>query len=164
MWTQNTGRAVWSMWRRVDDMNIVGQIKVDMAPVSAVMKRLGVTARGDVQAFTTNMVNHRITRYMPFRSGVLSTKMKFIKSPTEIEVVGPYAHFQYEGKVWIYPPTGSTWAPKYGMKEKTDRPLDQKTGTKNDRAGPFWDRRLMAAEGAAMRQELQDYVDRRAGR
>ena len=145
-------------------MNIVGRIKVDMKPVSAVLRGLGVTAQGDVQAYATKMVWHRITRYMPFRSGALSTKKKFIKSPAELEVSGPYAHFQYEGKVWIYPPTGSTWAPKYGMKEKTDRPLDQKTGTKNDRAGPFWDRRLMAAEGAAMRQELQDYVNRRVGR
>lgn len=145
-------------------MNIVGSIKVDMKPVSAVMDRLGVTARGDVQMQATRMVAQRITRYMPYRSGVLSTKLKFIKSPTEIEVLGPYAHFQYEGKVWIYPPTGSTYAPKYEKKEKTDRDLDQKTGAKNDRAGPHWDRRLIAAEGDAMRADLQAYVDRRAGK
>ena len=35
--------------------------------------------------------------------------------------------------------------------------------TKNPQAGPLWDRRLMAAEGAVMRQELQDYVNRRTG-
>lgn len=145
-------------------MNVVGRIKVDMKPVKSVMNGLGVTARGDVQMQATRMVAQRITRYMPYRSGVLSTKLKFIKSPTEIEVLGPYAHFQYEGKVWIYPPTGSTYAPKYGAKKKTDRDLDQKTGTKNDRAGPFWDRRLIAAEGEAMRQDLQEYVNRRAGK
>lgn len=136
-------------------------IKVDMKPVNAVLKRLGVSPDGDVQAQVTNIVFHRLTRYMPFRTGVLSTELKKIKSPTEILVEGPYAHFQYEGKVWIYPPTGSTWAPKYGMKEKTDRPLDQKTGSKNDRAGPYWDRRLMAAEGDAIAADIQDYVDKR---
>ena len=34
--------------------------------------------------------------------------------------------------------------------------------TKNPRAGPFWDRRLTAAEGRQMAAELQDYVRRRA--
>lgn len=150
------------MWRRVDNMNVVGRIKVDMAPVSTIMKRLGVTPDGSVQAFATKMVNHRITRYMPFRGGVLSQKIKFIKSPTEIEVSGPYANFQYEGKVWIYPPTGSTYAPKYGMKEKTNRNLTYDK-SKNERAGPHWDRALMAAEGAQMAEDLQAYVDRRAG-
>lgn len=155
-------------------MNVVGHIKVDMAPVSSIMRRLGVTPDGKVQEFVTNMVNHRITRYMPFRSSVLATKAKIpgsehledrkrITGPTEITVFGPYAHFQYEGKVWIYPPTGSTWAPKDGMKEKTNRDLTYDK-SKNQRAGPHWDRRLMAAEGDAMRQDLQDYVNRRAGR
>lgn len=144
-------------------MNIVGRIKVDMDPVSEIMNRLGVTAQGDVQIHFTNMVDHRITRYMPLRAGVMALKKKRIKSSTEIEVATPYAHFQNEGKVWIYPPTGSTWAPKDGKKEKTDQDLtyDQ---SKNQEAGAHWDRALMAAEGAAMQRDLQDYVDRRAGK
>ena len=139
------------------------RIKVDMAPMNTILVRLGVTPNGDVQAHATKMVMHRISRYMPYRSGVLALKLKFMKSPTEFEVEGPYAHFQYAGKVWIYPPTGSTWAPKYGKKEETDRDLTYDK-TKNPQAGPFWDRRLMAAEGAAMRQDLQNYINRRAGR
>ncbi len=141
----------------------IEKIKVDMSPMNTVLTRLGVTPVGDVQKQVTKIVAHRITRYMPFRNGVLSTKLKFIKSPTEIEVLGPYAHFQYEGKAWIYPPTGSTWAPKYGMKAKTDRNLTYDL-SKNPEAGAHWDRRLVAAEGAAMQQDLQEYVNRRAGR
>ena len=155
-------------------MKVKTKVKVDMAPVSSIMKRLGVTPDGEVQAFVTNMVNHRITRYMPFRSSVLATKAKIpgsehledrkrITGPTEITVLGPYAHFQYEGKVWIYPPTGSTWAPKGGMKEKTDDDLTYDKG-KNPEAGSHWDRALMAAEGDAMRQDLQDYINWRAGK
>ena len=145
-------------------MNIVGHIKVDMAPVSTVMKRLGVTAQGDVQRFHTANVVRRIQRYMPYRSGAM-IKLMIVHSPADepfIHVDAPYAHFQYEGKVWIYPPTGSTWAPKYGMKKKTDRDLTYDK-SKNPEAGAHWDRALMAAEGDAMRQELQDYVGRRAG-
>ena len=36
---------------------------------------------------------------------------------------GPYAHFLYHGKVMIYPPTGSTWAPAKAHKVVTDRDL-----------------------------------------
>lgn len=152
-------------------MKVNTKVKVDMAPVQQVMKRLGVTPDGEVQAFVTNMVNHRITRYMPFRSSVLATKAKIpgtehledqkrITGPTEITVFGSYAHFQYEGKVWIYPPTGSTWTPKYGMKEKTDRNLTYDK-SKNPEAGSHWDRHLMAAEGAAMAEAVQTFVNRR---
>lgn len=36
---------------------------------------------------------------------------------------GPYANFLYRGKVMIYPPTGSTWAPARAHKVVTDRDL-----------------------------------------
>ena len=152
-------------------MNVKAKVKVDMVPVQQVMKRLGVTPDGDVQGFVTNMVNHRITRYMPFRSSALATKTKVpgsehlseakkkITGPTEITVLGPYAHFQFMGKVWIYKPTGSTWAPKYGAKVETSRNLTYDK-SKNPEAGPFWDRRLVAAEGAAMAADVQKYVDK----
>lgn len=154
-------------------MKVKTKVKVDMAPVQQVMKRLGVTPDGDVQGQVTNMVNHRITRYMPFRSSALATKTKVpggehlaetkkkITGPTEITVLGPYAHFQYMGKVWIYPPTGSTYAPKYAAKAETDRDLTYDKN-KNPAAGPFWDRALISAEGAAMAADVQEYINRRA--
>ena len=149
------------------------KIKVDMKPVNTILTRLGVDKTGDVQMQTTRIINQRITRYMPYRSGALSTKLKYIKSPTEIEVLGPYARYQYYGKVMVNAKTGKGPAliPGVGFRYKegtilkaTDRNLDQKTGTKNDRAGPRWDRRLMAAEGAQIAKEIQDYVDRKAGK
>ena len=36
--------------------------------------------------------------------------------------------------------------------------------TKNSRAGPYWDRRMMAAEGSSIRAEAQVYVNRKAGK
>ena len=55
-----------------------------MKPVDTILTRLGVNKTGDVQMQLTRIVNKRITRYMPFRTGVLSTKLKYISSPTEI--------------------------------------------------------------------------------
>lgn len=154
-------------------MQVVGRVRVDMKPVKQIMRRLGINSQGDVQKQATKMVWHRITRYMPFRSGALSTKLKIIESPTEIKVLGPYAHYQYCGKVWAYPDTGRAghltengWRsnPKK-LKVETDRDLSYEgSREKNPRAGPFWDRALMAAEGAQMQAELQAYVNRRAGK
>lgn len=77
------------------------RIKVDMKPVDTILTRLGVNKTGDVQMQLTRIVNKRITRYMPFRTGVLSTKLKYISSPTEITVMAPYARYQYYGKVMV---------------------------------------------------------------
>lgn len=144
------------------------RIKVDMKPVNAVLARLGVDKTGDVQQYVTNTVNRRITRYMPFRTGVLSTKLKLVKSPTEIEVLGPYACYQYYGKVMVDAETGKgpMNIPGVGLRfhkgavlKATDRDL-QYDKTKNPNAGPYWDRRLMAAEGEEIAAEVQDYVNR----
>ena len=63
-------------------MNIVGHIKVNMTPTSTVLRRLGVTAQGDVQRFHTANVRRRIQRYMPYRSGAM-IKLMIVHSPTD---------------------------------------------------------------------------------
>lgn len=161
------------------------KIKVNMKPVNTILTQLGVTPDGDVQAFATADINRRITRYMPYRSSALATKTKFfadkrggpehmsedgkrIKSPTEIEVVAPYAHAMYVGKVWVDPKTGKAgfltpngWRSRKGVpKVMSSRDYDYDK-TKNPQAGPFWDRRLMAAEGAQIAADIQKYIERR---
>ena len=148
-------------------VNVTG-IKVNMKPVITILNRLGVTPEGDVQAHVTKIVAHRMTRYMPIRSGVLANDKKQIKSPTEILVDGPYAHYQYEGVVWVDPVTHAAgfltangWRSRRGVpKVQTSRPLDYDR-SKNPEAGPHWDRRLMAAEGEAIAADVQDYIDKR---
>lgn len=154
-------------------MNVVGHIKVDMKPVSSVMKGLGVTARGDVQKFHTANVRRRIQKYMPYRSGA-TIKMMIIQSPAEepfIHVDVPYARMLYNGKVMVDPKTHAAgfltengWRSRKGVKKVVSNRDITYDKTKNPQAGPFWDRRLIADEGAAMRQDLQEYVNRRAGK
>lgn len=161
------------MWRQVDSVNIVGQIKVDMASAGAIMRRLGVTAQGDVQRFHTANVRRRIQRYMPYRSGA-TIKLMIAQSPADepfIHIDVPYARMLYYGKVMVDPQTGAAgfltengWRSRKGVPKVVSGRDIQYDQTKNPQAGPFWDRRLMSAEGEAMRRDLQDYVNRRAGR
>lgn len=143
------------------------RIKVNMEPVNVILIRLGIDKNGDVQKFLTNTINRRMTRYMPYRTSALSTKLKYVKSPTEIEVRGPYALYQYFGKVMVNSKTGKGPAliPGVGYRYKkgttlkaTERDLDQQTGTKNPKAGPFWDKRLMADEADAIASDVQTHV------
>ena len=147
-------------------------VKVNMKPVNTILTRLGVNKTGDVQMQATRIINQRITRYMPYRTGAMSTKLKYIKSPTEIEVAARYATYQYYGKVMVNAKTGKgpAFIPSVGYRYKkdtvlkaTDRDLDYDK-TKNPLAGPFWDKHIMAAEGSQIAAELQEYVDRKAGK
>lgn len=125
------------------------KVTVEMRPISQIIQAHGMGRNGAVQRFVTNTINRRITRYMPYRSGTLATKLKFIKSPTKIEVVAPYAKYTYYGKVMEGSPP----------KRVTDRPLNY-TKTFHPLAGPFWDRRLIQAEGKAIAKETEKYIGR----
>ena len=61
-------------------------------------------------------------KYVPARSGSL-TMRTHIENNNTIVYPGPYARFLYYGKVMIYEPTGSTFAPKGEHKVVTDRDL-----------------------------------------
>ena len=135
------------------------KVKLEMKPVGVILARLGIDKNGRVQRFLTETVNLRITRYMPYRAGVLSSKLKFVSSPTEITVNGPYARYQYYGKLWVDHITGSAFSPKYGWKVPTNTPLNYDK-FKNSRAGPFWDRRMMAAEKDAIVRDVQERIKR----
>ena len=148
------------------------RIKVEMKPVNTLLTRIGVDKNGDVQMQVTRIINNRITKYMPFRTGALATKLKRIKSPTEIEVAAPYALYMYYGKVMVNSKTGKgpAFIPGVGYRYRkgtvlkaTERDLNYDL-TKHPKAGPFWDRRMMASEAAQIAHDIQVYVNRRGGK
>ena len=144
-------------------------VQVKCKSASQIIRAQGLDRNGDVQRTWTNIVNRRISRYMPYRSGALSSKLKYISGPAEITVAAPYARYQYYGKVMVDPKINAagfltkdgTWRSRKGAaKVLTNRDLVYDT-SKNANAGPYWDRRLVAAEGDAMVQEIKAYIRRR---
>lgn len=143
------------------------RVKIHIDP-DAILLAHGLNDGGKAQRFLTNEVNRRITKFMPYRSGALSGKLKHVTAPNEITISAPYARYQYYGKVMIDPAINAagfltkdgTWRSRKGaVKVLTDRDLVYDT-TKNASAGPFWDRRMMAAEGDALIADLKDYIKR----
>lgn len=136
-------------------MNIVGHIKVNMKPVNQILKEKGLTRGGDVQRFHTANVLRRIVKYMPYRAGTI---IKLTIAQTDVNgtlIVTQAPQIRY----LFYGVAMEGRAPK----TVTDRPL-RYTKTKNPLAGPRWDEALVSAEGDAIQQDLQRYVDGRGTR
>lgn len=136
-------------------MKSTGKITLDMKPINQILKSKGLTAGGDIQRFHTANVLRRIQRYMPYRSGA-TIKLMIVQTDISRPLIVldvPHGRYLYYGKVMV------------GRAPKTvaDKPLKY-TITKNPLAGPYWDRRLKAAELSAMQADLQRYINRKAGK
>lgn len=143
---------------------------VKLEPTRKILRNLGLDQRGAVQKFWTSTVLRRIQKYMPYRTGEtikLTVAQTDINKP-EIVTDTPYARMLYYGKVMVDPKTGKAgfltengWMSRKGVKKVPPGRNIEYTKTKNQQAGPYWDRRLKAAEMQSMEQELQSYIDRR---
>ncbi len=142
-------------------------VKLYMPKVEEIIRKKGLNKDGAVQVFLTNTINRRIGRYMPHLAGVLETKQKRITGPDEITVFGPQAKALYYGKVMVNAKTGKGPAkipsvgyrfPRGSTLKASDRDMNY-TKTFNPQAGPFWDRRMMAAEGEVIEAEIQKYAE-----
>lgn len=70
--------------------------------------------------------------YMPIRTGSMQQRSKVNKNGRKVEFPGPYARFQYGGKVMVGETTGSPWARLGEKKVVTDQPLIYGSPTATD--------------------------------
>ena len=144
--------------------------ELTMKDANQIIRDKGLDPGGDAQAFHTMNVLRRIKKYMPFLSGALYKMTQIqtdIRKP-EIVTDAPQAKYLFYGKVMVDPKlriagfmTPEGWRSRKDVpKVRTDRDLKY-TKTKNPMAGPRWDRALSAAEGKAMAEDLQRYMNRR---
>lgn len=83
---------------------------------------------------------------MPHLTGGLQQRSHTEDGGKRVVFPGPYARFQYGGKVMVDPVTGSPWARKGAKKVLTDRPLqysnpqatDHWFDTAKARNGEYW--------------------------
>lgn len=146
--------------------------KVIMPGAAELIRRKGLAVDGAVQMFHTQNVLNRLENHMPHLTGAtytITVTQTDIRKP-EIVTDTPYARYLFYGKVMVDPQTGAAgfltlngWRSRKGCtKVRTDRDLEF---TKiKPQAGPRWDKALVAAEGDALRADLQRYIDRRSGR
>lgn len=119
--------------------------RLEMKPTQEMIRSHGLGKGGPIQKYVDSECIRLMAPYTPMLGGAL------VKAPEAGPPIGsgeiiqdtPYARFQYYGKVMIYPATRSTWAPKYGKKEVTEKDLVHQK-SKHPMAGPFWFERMKA--------------------
>lgn len=114
-------------------------MSVELKPTSEIITRLRLEKGGYWQKRLAELCKDRMTDFVPKDSGELRRKAHI--EDTTIVYPGPYAHYVYEGKLWVDPVTGSSWARKDTKKVPTNIDLQyHEPGT-----GHHWDRRMVSA-------------------
>ncbi len=131
------------------------KLHTKMKPVGVIKARLGVNPSGPVLKELTHTCRIHMDKYVPKRDGDLATSVE--EGIDYVRYNSPYAHYQYEGILYVDPETGSPWARRGTTKVPTNRHLTYHTpGT-----GPYWDKRMVSAEMNVIEQEMEDYIRRR---
>ena len=120
------------------------KVGVKMDSVGAILQRRGLETGGRVQRLFTAECARQMDPYVPMRQGTLKNT-RFI-GPDYVEYKGPYAHYQYIGKLMVGIKTGSSYAQSGEPKKYASPPKDlQYHGV--PKRGPKWDKRMWADKG-----------------
>ena len=120
--------------------------KLDIGMEDFAKKRAALQRGGPVQCFIDSEVMRYMSPLMPRQDGTMISSMitNTVVGSGYVNVATPYARFQHEGKVMIYEPTGSTYAPKNGKKSVTDKNLEYNGAP--DRGAFYFERMKRAHE------------------
>ena len=123
---------------------------VRFQPTSVIKAGLGIEPNGRVQRFFTHTCRLHMDKYVPYANGDL--RRNVTETSDSVIYKTPYAHYMYEGELYVDPETGSSWARKDAIKVPTGKRLRYHTpGT-----GKYWDKRMWSAEKDKVLQEVQN--------
>lgn len=124
--------------------------KLDIGMEDFAKKRAALQRGGSVQCFIDSEVMRYMSPLMPRQEGPQGGTMinemitNTVVGSGYINVATPYARFQHEGKVMIYEPTGSTYAPANEGKIVIDKNLEYNGAP--DRGAFYFERMKKAHE------------------
>lgn len=95
--------------------------------------------------------------YVPMDSGMLAQDVDI--SAECVHYLSPYAHFQWNGKVFV-DDRGSTWARRSESKHEIGRALHY-SPDKNPLATAHWERAMWAAKGDEFCKDIESYLRRK---
>jgi hypothetical protein len=107
-----------------------------------------------------------MTPYVPVRNGVLSQNVRiYVKDGCGVvHYISPYAHYQYEGVLYVSSRNGSAWAQlgEYKIKAEPEKALSHE-GSRHPLATSHWDKAMFAARGEQLQAAYQNYLRRGGG-
>lgn len=126
-----------------------------LKPVNEIKTRLGIQESGPVHKFFTSECFRYMKKYVP--GGESSSLNEHVYLGTDyITYPHPYAHYQWEGELYVDPDTGSSWARKGTEKVPTGKMLNHDVGFSH------WDEKMVEVEMKNIEDSVTDYVKRGA--
>lgn len=135
-------------------------VKLNVLSNEALLAKYGLQDGGPVQKLVDSEVMRYMSDYMPRRqAGELEHMMimSTVIGSGQIDTPGPYAHYLYEGILYVSPTTGSAWAKENEIKVPTDRLL---TYAGAPMRGKKWFERMKADHKDDILKAAQAHVDR----
>jgi len=137
-------------------------MSVYIKPTSEIETRLQIEPGGVFHKRFANMCMKHMDRFVPMEvvgknRGALRRSAHVEQNGEDIDVVynTPYAHYMYEGKLWVDPVTGSSWARKDTKKVPTGIDLKYHTpGT-----GHHWDKRMVSSDMKDIERTLERQME-----
>lgn len=136
------------------------EVKLEMRPLEALLKDHGLQEDGAVQKLVDSECMRYMAPYMPRRqAGELEHMMVMatVIGSGQIDIPGPYAHYLYEGVLYVSPATGSAWAKKNEIKVPTGKEL---TYAGAPMRGKKWFERMKADHKDDILRAAQSLADR----
>lgn len=83
-------------------------VRLELKPLNEIQKNHGLQKGGPVQAMVDSECNRWMEKYTPMRTGTLikAATIGTVIGSGEIRQETPYAHYMYEGIVYVDPKTG----------------------------------------------------------
>lgn len=111
---------------------------VKIKPTSQIKIRLGIEPNGRVQRFAVHTCAIHMDKYLPFDTGTLARTVE--ERQNAVVYNQPYAEIVYKGV-------------------RNEKELNYQTD-KHPLAGPYWEKRMMSAEGKDVIKEIQNFTRR----
>lgn len=109
--------------------------------------------------FLANAAATLMDPYVPKENFILARNMDIHVEGDSgvIHYLSPYAHYQWEGELYVDPGTGSSWAHKDVAKVPSGKPLQHST-FRHPLATSHWDKAMMTARKEDLVKSYEDYL------
>lgn len=97
-------------------------------------------------------------KYVPMQTGTLRDSVQI--EPFKVTYTQPYAHYQWNGMLYISPTTGTGWALPGEIKVPTDTPLNYST-EQNPLATSHWEVPAYEAFSETVAKQVEAYIRRK---
>ncbi len=136
------------------------KLEMERKSVEEILQNHGLQEGGAVQKLIDSECMRYMSDYMPRRQvGELEHKMVMatVIGSGEIDTPGPYAHYLYEGILYVSLTTGSAWAKKNEIKVPTGKEL---TYAGAPMRGKKWFERMKSDHKEDILQSARDLINR----